>query len=136
MCGCGQPAPLAKFTDRRKGHIKGQPVKYISGHNNRGKKKSVETRRRMSVAMHGNRNGAGPRQATSLELANVHAWLNRWYPKAGRCERCGKNGRTDYAFRRHPEPYTHNRADYLELCRRCHMALDIATGVRPSLGAS
>ena len=32
-CGCGLPAPLARCTDRRRGHVKGQPVRFIKGHN-------------------------------------------------------------------------------------------------------
>jgi hypothetical protein len=31
-CGCGQPAPVAKKTTTRYGHIKGQPIRYINGH--------------------------------------------------------------------------------------------------------
>jgi len=31
-CRCGLPAPIAKETDRRQGYIKGQPVRFISGH--------------------------------------------------------------------------------------------------------
>lgn len=31
-CGCGLPAPIAKDTNRNKGHIKGQPVRYRKGH--------------------------------------------------------------------------------------------------------
>lgn len=34
-CGCGQPAPLAPYTDRRYGYVKGQPVNYIRGHSSR-----------------------------------------------------------------------------------------------------
>lgn len=33
-CGCGRPTSIAAQTDRRLGHIKGQPVRYIAGHNN------------------------------------------------------------------------------------------------------
>lgn len=36
-CGCGEPAPLAPFTMRRRGHVKGQPQKYILGHSAKGK---------------------------------------------------------------------------------------------------
>ena len=36
-CGCGQLAPIAKMTKARLGHVKGQPVRFISGHNGRGK---------------------------------------------------------------------------------------------------
>lgn len=32
-CGCGKPAPIAKLTSRRLGHIKGRPTRFISGHN-------------------------------------------------------------------------------------------------------
>lgn len=31
-CGCGQPAPLAKKTATKYGHVKGEPVRYINGH--------------------------------------------------------------------------------------------------------
>ena len=34
-CGCGNLAPLAKWTDKRLGHIKGMPVRFIKGHNSR-----------------------------------------------------------------------------------------------------
>ena len=30
--GCGQPAPIAKWNDKRKGAVKGQPQRYIHGH--------------------------------------------------------------------------------------------------------
>lgn len=34
-CGCGEPAPIAKKTASRYGHIKGQPTKYVAGHTSR-----------------------------------------------------------------------------------------------------
>ena len=34
-CGCGQPAPIAKRTNREFGHIKGLPIRYVRGHNGR-----------------------------------------------------------------------------------------------------
>jgi hypothetical protein len=35
-CGtCGLPAPIAKETNSRNGHVQGQPVRFIKGHNNR-----------------------------------------------------------------------------------------------------
>lgn len=35
-CGtCGLPAPIAKLTNRKLGHVKGQPVRFISGHSTR-----------------------------------------------------------------------------------------------------
>lgn len=60
----------------------------------------------------------------SATSTRVHDWLRRNYPKSGVCEECGKEGKTDYAFRHHPEKYTRNREDYRELCRPCHLAFD------------
>jgi hypothetical protein len=34
-CGCNQPAPIAKQTDRRRDWVKGQPMRFVNGH--RGK---------------------------------------------------------------------------------------------------
>jgi hypothetical protein len=34
-CGCGQKAPLAKRTNRRLGIVKGEPNRFIAGHNQR-----------------------------------------------------------------------------------------------------
>lgn len=34
-CGCGNPAPLASHTRKERGQVKGQPVRFISGHNSR-----------------------------------------------------------------------------------------------------
>lgn len=35
-CGCGQKTKIAKQTDNRCGHIRGEPIKYIHGHQSRG----------------------------------------------------------------------------------------------------
>ena len=34
-CVCGEPTPLAKRTDNRFGHVGGQPLRFINGHNPR-----------------------------------------------------------------------------------------------------
>lgn len=31
-CGCGQPAPIAKKTSARQGHVQGQPTRFRRGH--------------------------------------------------------------------------------------------------------
>lgn len=37
-CGCGKPTRIAKRTNKRYGHVKGQPVWFIRGHYLRGKR--------------------------------------------------------------------------------------------------
>lgn len=32
-CGCGQPAPISPSSWKARGYVKGEPRKYISGHN-------------------------------------------------------------------------------------------------------
>lgn len=34
-CGCGEPAPLARKTDRALGYVKGAPIRFVNGHQNR-----------------------------------------------------------------------------------------------------
>lgn len=36
-CGCGEPAPIAVKTHAARGYTKGQPQRYIYGHQNRGR---------------------------------------------------------------------------------------------------
>jgi hypothetical protein len=33
-CGCGTEVSIATRSDRRNGQVKGQPLRYVSGHNN------------------------------------------------------------------------------------------------------
>ena len=37
QCGCGERVPLARQTSTDRGHIKGQYLRFIHGHNSRGK---------------------------------------------------------------------------------------------------
>lgn len=143
-CGCGAPAPFAKATSRRKGHVKGEPTRFISGHNNRGKAKSPETRARMSSyalnrASEHHAKLIAKRRSRPLpsELPSVntiHSWLNRHYPRAGVCECCGATRKTDYSFKHHPQPHTRDRSDYAELCRSCHVRFDLKNGMRRQPG--
>lgn len=37
MCGCGEPTPSASVTMRSRGWVKGEPLRYRRGHNQRGR---------------------------------------------------------------------------------------------------
>jgi hypothetical protein len=43
-CGCGQPAPIAQQTTTRLGYVKGQPKRFVNGHNNGAKATPLEQR--------------------------------------------------------------------------------------------
>lgn len=32
-CGCGEPSPVYQRNDPKRGHVKGQPARFIAGHN-------------------------------------------------------------------------------------------------------
>lgn len=34
-CGCGQPAPLARQNEAKRGYIKGEPTRFVQGHHNK-----------------------------------------------------------------------------------------------------
>lgn len=61
---------------------------------------------------------------------SIHFYLARAFPKKDKCERCGKRGKTDYAFLRHPHPHSRERKDYIEACRSCHLRMDYKNGHR------
>ena len=48
-CGCGEPAPIAVRTRRTIGHVKGEPLRFISGHQGRGL--GVERRARAAAEL-------------------------------------------------------------------------------------
>jgi hypothetical protein len=35
-CGCGEPAPVSQYTDRTYGYVRGEPRRFVRGHQRRG----------------------------------------------------------------------------------------------------
>ncbi len=53
QCGCGLPAPIAGWTDPRRGNVKGQPQRFILGHYARTKTKhDLHTRKMLKGYVH------------------------------------------------------------------------------------
>lgn len=73
-CGCGQPTELAKKTNRAWGHIKGEPLRFVHGHQGR------------SQRTHGHTN---PRSPTYLS----------WESMVARCTNPATNGYERYGGR-------------------------------------
>lgn len=42
LCGCGDPAPIARQSDTRFGYVKGRPMRYIRGHVGKAYARPVE----------------------------------------------------------------------------------------------
>jgi hypothetical protein len=109
-CGCGHPAPIAGRSDKRHGHVKGQPVRLIRGHI---LKKDHPPWWR----------------GDSAGYRALHTFLCAHFPKSGTCDECGTPKLTDYALVK-GRTYSRNREDYRELCRRCHVLYDGTGGSR------
>jgi RNase P subunit RPR2 len=76
-CGCGEPAPIAKYSDSTRGWVGGQPLRYIRGHWHRGRPKSPEQTLKMRL--------------TKLKQAMPAAELSRYLASDGAlgwCPRC------------------------------------------------
>jgi hypothetical protein len=58
-CGCGDPAPISKETSRTHGYVRGEPRRFIKGHQRRGSTHSPETRAKISAAKAGKPSGRG-----------------------------------------------------------------------------
>lgn len=53
QCGCGNKAPLAVMTNRKRGWVKGEPVRFIHGHNGVGRIKTQEEIEKIKQARKG-----------------------------------------------------------------------------------
>jgi hypothetical protein len=51
LCGCGGKTTVAKKTNERLGHVKGESIRFIHGHHRRGATHTAETRRQISDSM-------------------------------------------------------------------------------------
>jgi hypothetical protein len=142
-CGCGRQTRVANKTVREKGWVKGQPLRYIKGHNHQPH--SEESKRKMSRARMGVGLGRTLPESTRRKMGEarkdaknsqwkgdeagyhaIHIWVTQNHPKTGTCEHCGKKaaGRPhDYA--NVSGRYFRDRSDWLELCRPCHKTMDV-----------
>src|SRR3989304_9486803 len=85
LCGCGNPTTIVKETNRERGWVKGQPVKYISGHNSLGRYLSKETKKRMSLERMGYNNPMFGKKHTLEFKQKLSAIMkNRFFTKEHR----------------------------------------------------
>lgn len=58
--------------------------------------------------------------------SGAHRRLEKAKPKTGRCEQCGSEGYTEYAYKGSALEYSADPDDYRELCSSCHHRWDLA----------
>jgi len=108
-CGCGWRTRIAARTDSRFGWIKGEPLRFILGHNMRGKKHSPESRAKISVASSGHKTSPETRAKMSAASSGplgsnwrggrwkmadgyIYVWLPADHPFAAMCNARGYVG--------------------------------------------
>jgi len=64
-CGCGQPTPPCKYNLKNYGYIKGKPLRFVPGHQNRGREWSKETISKRGEALNGHPVSAETREKIS-----------------------------------------------------------------------
>ena len=75
-CGCGQPTPVAKVSDPRRGYVKGEQTRYLHGHRSRPPRTvdTLLTGRELSVlklaAVGLTSQQAGPRLGTTVRAVD------------------------------------------------------------------
>jgi hypothetical protein len=134
-CGCGQPTSLAGRTDPRIGWIKGRPVRFIRGHQRRGKRKAAPAESRRGKLITHNRayREAGYKHAPGRNLKSMYGITFRQYSgmlvaQCGMCAICGALPGAD--------PDAHRKSSRLVvdhdhktgrvrglLCHRCNLML-------------
>lgn len=119
-CGCGAATPVAMVTRTRLGHVKGESVRFVRGHNRRGHANSSKHRARQSAALQGELHFNW--KGDEVGYVALHQWLYTHKERTGVCEECGKTCKTDFA--NISGEYHRSIDDYVELCRSCHLKFD------------
>lgn len=114
-CGCGRLTNLADRTRPKKGHIKGQPVRFLQGHHVRTPEHQEKLNRPKGKNHHRWKGDAVGNRA-------IHIWVSRWKKKTGKCSTCPHRGYTEWA--NISGIYLRDLDDYAELCRLCHEEFD------------
>ncbi len=115
---CSKPC-MYKYRTRPKGLnyviVKDNPTSFKPGHDtwNKG------TKGLMPVP----KNYTGD----NVGYSGLHDWISYHYGKANKCEHCDKDhGRIEWANKSHE--YKRDRADWIQLCKKCHIKYDRASG--------
>lgn len=126
-CGCGERAPLAPYTHRRRGYRVGQPMRFVNGHQTRGiahpnfgKTLKPETRAKLSEQKILEKNPQWKGDAAGYSA--IHMWVGKQKVKTGKCSTCPHEGRTQWA--NISGLYFRDLEDFGEMCVPCHQEFD------------
>jgi hypothetical protein len=120
QCGCGLKTGTADKTGHHPGWIKGKPIRFINGHNGRGKTQTEEFKKHLSDIRKSEQNPMWV--GDKIKYGGLHNWIRRRKAKPKLCERCENNPPYDLA--NISGNYKRDTNDFIWLCRCCHMETD------------
>jgi len=101
---------------------------------NKGRKFSIETRKKMSKAQTGVVKPRGKDSPSwkkdDLTYTGVHARIRREFGEAIICEHCGTTTAKRYDWANKDHKYSLDKKDWMQLCRGCHQKYDYKMGFR------
>lgn len=82
-CGCGGLAPIARYSDLKRGYVKGKPMRFIQQHHCRGKKLTPEHRAKIAAAGRNRKHSLETRSKISAirtgvprpEISGPNCWM-------------------------------------------------------------
>jgi len=115
-CGCGRLAPIAKFSWKRRGWVKGCGMRFIKGHAWEGRHHTEEAKEKIRAGML----GVGWK-GDAIKIDSGRTRAQRQY-QLGKCELCESNAMD----RHHKDGNTINNelTNIQRLCRKHHILLD------------
>lgn len=130
-CGCGQPAPIAKYTKTSAGHVKGQPVRFVRGHHGRSSEVRAKiSARRREVGNDGNRGKLReykPRDGDASQARSRVTYLitagRLSHPRTLPCTDCGQRwapGLSRHEYDHHLGYGAEHHEHVEPVCARCH----------------
>lgn len=107
---------------------------------NKGKKLSLEYRKKLSIAHMGiSQNNGSKNHFWKGEKAGymaLHDWIRSKYGTPKECSKCGKRGGNSrgYHWANKKHVYSRDISDYMRLCASCHIKYDYEMGFRKPRG--
>lgn len=110
-CGCGGKTTISKQSDKSRNYTKGEPVKFIAGHNMKNGRYKEEAH----FGWKGDKVGHSA----------LHNWIKKHYGTLKKCSNCGTTDPSKrYEWANISGEYRRDIKDFKRLCTKCHHAFD------------